>query len=146
MEGKAKWRKKNKKHIREKSREYFKKNKDKIYLYAIKHYHENKEKYRAMYIVKKNRKYILKKLGAKCSLCGVKNKLHIHHTDYTIHEPIEYYDDYSLQRYKFNDKNLKYLTVLCSTCHPKAHEELRRKERKKRAGLPQKIRSYVRRI
>lgn len=54
------------------------------------------------------RNQILKKGGYKCSLCGRKNNLQVHHKIYLKDKMAWEYKD-------------KYLEVLCNECHEKRH-------------------------
>jgi 5-methylcytosine-specific restriction endonuclease McrA len=111
------YRQKNKKRIRKIRKEYYLLNRDLILIKA--------EKYRENLHFDKKRKYILKRDKFKCTMCGSKEKLVVHHKDKNGRNKAK----------KEKNNKAKNLVTVCRSCHINLHrkelEQARQKNREK---------------
>ena len=99
-EKRREWEKKNPNYREEYNREYSKKNREKLTKKTRDRRKKNPVKVKARLYAQNH-----KQIGDICNLCGAKEKLHFHHTNYGMNEGI----------------------TLCTKCHANTHKELKKR-------------------
>lgn len=74
------------------------------YILSMKYYHWLTTAY-----WRQVRRLILERDGQRCTICGRKTQLRVHHLSYHLHG------------YEHTDEGLKQLTTLCNACHEHLH-------------------------